>query len=193
MKAQNVDEYFENVPVGFNRVMSELRELAKKMPLIERLKWGAPAYCTSHIVFGLVVFKNHVAIWFHRGSEMSDPANVLISAQESTKNLRQWRFTKDAKIDRLLVANYMREAIEVDKRPKPSQTPPKIRAFEMPDILSEYLNRNKEEKAHFNAMAPSHQREFANYVGEAKREETQRSRADKVIAQIRKKMNHPKK
>jgi uncharacterized protein YdeI (YjbR/CyaY-like superfamily) len=37
----------------------------------------------------------------------------------------------------------------------------------------------------FDGLAPSHRREYAEFVGDAKREETRRRRAEQTVARLR--------
>ena len=63
-------------------------------PVQEHIKWGATCYTLDgKIIIGLAAFKNHCAIWFHQGSLLADPENILVNAQPGkTKMLRQVRF-----------------------------------------------------------------------------------------------------
>src|SRR5690606_39599904 len=53
-------------------------------------------------------FKNHFALWFYNGVFLKDPYKVLVSAQERTKALRQWRFHSMDEIDEKIILEYIR-------------------------------------------------------------------------------------
>jgi len=55
----------------------------------------------------------------------------------------------------------------------------------IPPELAEALARDDVARAAFDGLAPSHRREHAEFVGEAKREETRRRRAEQAIARLR--------
>ena len=56
----------------------------------------------------------------------------------------------------------------------------------IPDELTAALAQNADAKSAFAAMPPSHQREYVVWVGEAKRPETRRARAQKALAMMTK-------
>jgi Bacteriocin-protection, YdeI or OmpD-Associated/Domain of unknown function (DUF1905) len=55
----------------------------------------------------------------------------------------------------------------------------------IPPELAEALARDDRARAAFDGLAPSHRREHAEFVAEAKREETRRRRAEQAIARLR--------
>jgi hypothetical protein len=55
----------------------------------------------------------------------------------------------------------------------------------IPPELAEALARDDRARAAFDGLAPSHRREHAEFVAEAKREETRRRRADQTVARLR--------
>jgi uncharacterized protein YdeI (YjbR/CyaY-like superfamily) len=54
----------------------------------------------------------------------------------------------------------------------------------MPADFSAALGKNKKTLAAFDAFSPSHQREYIEWILEAKREETRAARVAKATAQI---------
>ena len=58
-------------------------------------------------------------------------------------------------------------------------------SVKVPPELAEALEGDPEARARFDRIAPSHRREYAEYVGEAKREETRRRRAEQTVARLR--------
>ncbi len=55
----------------------------------------------------------------------------------------------------------------------------------IPAELAEVLAADPESRSRFDGLAPSHRREYAEFVGEAKREETRRRRAEQTVARLR--------
>ena len=55
----------------------------------------------------------------------------------------------------------------------------------IPAELVEALAADPDVRSRFDGLAPSHRREFAEFVGEAKREETRRRRAEQTVARLR--------
>ena len=54
----------------------------------------------------------------------------------------------------------------------------------LPPELAEALAANDEARARFDALAPSHRRDHAEYVAEAKREETRQRRAKQTVDRL---------
>lgn len=54
----------------------------------------------------------------------------------------------------------------------------------LPAELAEAIAANDEARARFDALAPSHRREHADYVAEARREETRQRRAKQTIDRL---------
>lgn len=54
----------------------------------------------------------------------------------------------------------------------------------IPDVLSETLRKNTKARRLFMTMPPSHQREYCKFVAEAKKQETQATRAAKTVEMI---------
>jgi hypothetical protein len=59
------------------------------------------------------------------------------------------------------------------------------REVELPPALATALGEDQAAKAAFDALAPSHRTEFARWIGEAKREETRRSRVEQALQMLR--------
>lgn len=55
---------------------------------------------------------------------------------------------------------------------------------EIPDDFAAALNENPDALAKFEAMPPSHQREYAEAIAEAKKPETKRKRIEGAIVMI---------
>ncbi|MAT53505.1 MAG: hypothetical protein CMN32_03420 [Saprospirales bacterium] len=185
-KVNKVEEYIEK-HAEWATELNLLRQLISETELEETIKWGAPTYTLKgKNVVGLGAFKSYVGIWFFQGALLSDPKGLLINAQEgTTKALRQMRFQKLEEIDADTVTAYLHEAIlnqKQGKRIKPAKagTKPLI----IPDELQNALNENADLKAAFESLSLSHKREYADYVGEAKREETRLRRLEKIIPMI---------
>lgn len=59
------------------------------------------------------------------------------------------------------------------------------RTVELPQSLADALTGDTAAKAAFDALAPSHQKEFARWVDEAKREETKLKRVEQSLQMLR--------
>lgn len=157
-----------------------LKSIINKTELEETIKWGGLGYTyNGKNVLGIGGFKDYFTIWFHKGVFLKDDEGVLVNAQEGvTKSLRQWRFTSKEQVDEKQVLRYINEAIEVEKAGL--QVKPEKREFPVPEKLQEALAASPELASAFAGFTPYKQKEFNEYVGTAKREETILSRIEKI-------------
>ncbi len=141
---KTVDDYIDNAP-QWQAELKRLREIMNATPLVEEVKWGAPAYThNGKILVGVGGFKQWFCLWFHQGALLEDSDGVLVNAQEGkTKALRQWRMTSKNDIKPSIVKRYVKEAI-----------------------------------------TPGKQREYAEHVASAKRDDTKQKRIDKILPMI---------
>ncbi len=183
--AKTVEEYIAGKP-AWESELKQLREILAASPLEETVKWGGPCYtCDGKNLIGLGAYKSFVALWFYQGVLLRDPHNVLVNAQEGvTKAMRQWRMTSKADIKPSWIKAYIKEAIQHQKagneikadRSKPLLIPPE---------LQDRLKKSKTVTANFSALKKSLQREYADYISNAKRAETKQRRLDKIMPMIK--------
>ena len=157
-----------------------LKSVMNKTPLVETTKWGGPTYTyEGKNILGLGGFKNYFTIWFYKGVFLKDEANVLVNAQEGvTKSLRQWRFTSKDQIDEKLIIKYIEEAIEVEKAGLGVKSEKKETVI--PDLLQHELDASPALLEAFMKLTPFKQREYTEFIGGAKREETRLARMEKI-------------
>ena len=180
---KTVDHYLElEVPAHFKATFTALRDMIRESApeLKETLKWGAPCYVRTSNVVGIVVLKNYVALWFYQGALLDDPKNKLIQASEKTTGLRQLRFEKPEDIDATYLTDLLQQAVENDRQGRKVKPRRKQKPMPVPFELKQVLDSDATIKANFESLAPSHQREYIEYVGEAKRASTRERRAKKA-------------
>jgi uncharacterized protein YdeI (YjbR/CyaY-like superfamily) len=161
-----------------------LKAILAKTELTETTKWGGPVYVLDgKNVIGVGGFKNYFTIWFFNGVFLRDEKKVLVNAQEGvTKSLRQWRFTSKEEVNETAILDYILEAITNEKQGK-SIKPEKGKVF-VSDFFEKELDSNPILKEAFYKFSPYKQKEFLEYIETAKREETKRSRIEKIKPMI---------
>lgn len=181
---KTVDEYILNAHIG-KEILLVLRDLLKTTVLEETIKWGSPVYTfNGRNVAGMAAFKSYCGIWFFQGALLKDKAGVLINAQEDrTKAQRQWRFTSVDEIDDQLLLEYVNEAIENERQNKKVEIN-RDKPLIIPKEFHNALDNDSALKEHFYQFTKSRQREFADYISEAKQEKTRLTRLEKVIPLI---------
>jgi uncharacterized protein YdeI (YjbR/CyaY-like superfamily) len=184
-KVSSVEEYIEE-HTRFAEALTLLRGIINSTELEESIKWNAPIYALDgKNVIGLGAFKHHFGIWFFNGVFLKDEKNLLQSAQEKTKGLRQMRFESINEIDKNSVLAYVKEAIEnqrLGKEIKPSKTTKKD--ITVPEELQRHLKEHTVLFDAFKRLKPSKQREYCEFIAEAKRDATKQTRLDKITPMI---------
>lgn len=156
-----------------------LKSIVNKTGLVETIKWGAPVYThNGKNVLGVIGLKNYFALWFYKGVFLKDKAGVLVSADDNTKSLRQWRFSSKKDVDEKLLLLYIKEAIEVEEAGLAVK--PEKKETIIPELLQQELDNNAEIAAAFEKLSSYKQREYCEYISGAKQEKTKLSRLEKI-------------
>ena len=183
-KFKTVEDYIANHSQWQN-ALTKLRRILLSTEVEETVKWGSPVYTyNGKNIIGLGAFKSYVGIWFFQGAFLKDEKKNLINAQEGkTKGLRQWRFNSVDEMSEDLIKAYVLEAIENQKLGKEIK-PVKGKPLIIPPELQSALEQNEVLTEQFNKLSLSCKREYADYIGEAKREATKARRIEKIIPMI---------
>lgn len=181
---KTVDEYLAN-ETQWHAELVQLRKILNSTALEETVKWGAPCYTVDgKNVVGIGAFKSYFGLWFFQGALMSDDDKVLINAQEGkTKGLRQWRMSSKTEIKARAIKAYVKEAIDLQRsgqQIKVDRTKPLV----IPPELEQALGKSKKAQAGFAKLTKAKQRDYAEYISEAKRAETKKRRLQKIIPMI---------
>lgn len=147
----------------------------------ETLKWSAPAYMHHGIVCITAGFKKHVAVVLWKGPLILDTKGRR--ADEAWGDYGRVTSIDDLPARSTLI-KYLRKAaklneddVKVPKRAKPV----KAREVEVPEELAKALRKNKKAREAFESFSPSHRREYAQWISEAKREQTRAKRLATTI------------
>ena len=166
-------QVFANAPGACDRKEVVIRELPDR------------TFADAHIV-GMAGFKSYFGLWFHQGALLADDAGVLINAQEgTTRALRQWRMQSGKEIKPAIIRRYVKEAVQLVRDGK-RIGPEKKKALTLPPELKAALGKSKVAEKQFANLTPGRQREYADYIASAKRDETKTSRLKKIMPMIRK-------
>lgn len=181
---KNADEYIESNQKWENQLQA-LRDLMSDFPLKETIKWGIPVYTLDgKNLTGIAAFKNHCAIWFYKGALLSRNTKLLVNAQEEkTNSLRQIRFEEGDTINPDELKEYIAEAIELQRQGK-EVLPKTSKQLVLPAELQKKFADDKNAYDAFIGLPNGKQREFAEYISQAKKEETRENRLAKIIPMI---------
>ena len=161
-----------------------LKSIINKTQLVETEKCGAHIY--THInnnIIGIGCFKNYFVIWFFNGVFLKDEKKLLINAnEENTKGLRQMRFQSIEEINEKIILEYVNEAIANEE--KGLKIKPESKKNISCKLLENELKSDLDLRKAFNSFTPYKQREFMEYINEAKQEKTKISRLEKIKPMI---------
>jgi len=172
-----VDAYISKAAEFAQPLLRTLRGRAQEIApqAEEAIKWGMPAltYC-GKILCGYGGFKAHVVFYVHGASgrdqsdgmgsfgKMSGPADLPSKTEMSA-----------------LLKARIRE-IEAGPKPALRRKAPKP-PLEIPADLAKALKTSAAAAKTFDAFAPSHRREYIEWITEAKREETRLKRVKQAV------------
>jgi uncharacterized protein YdeI (YjbR/CyaY-like superfamily) len=184
-RARSVDGYIADA-THWQSELKRLREILVSTDLDETVKWGAPCYTFGgKNVVGMAAFKTYFGLWFYQGALLDDKMQVLINAQEGrTKVLRQWRLQSVEEIKPATIRRYVSEAVKLAREGR-AVTADRTRPVVIPPELKIALQGNKVVGNKFRKLRPGQQREYADYIAGAKREETKLRRIKKVLPMIK--------
>ncbi len=181
---KTADAYFREAE-KWSRELAKLRAILGSTALTEEVKWGGPCYTyRGKNVVGIGAFKSYFGLWFHQGALLEDDARVLVNAQQGkTRAQRQWRMQSAKDIRPRLIKRYVREAmgnVDAGVEIKAERSKPVV----VPDELGSALRRTNGATAAFRALRKGQQREYADYIRDAKRADTRKRRIDRILPMI---------
>ena len=142
----------------------------------ETLKWSMPHFDYKGIMCGMAAFKEHCAFGFWKAELILDRgASAEKSGMGSFGCIRS---LADLPAEKTLIG-YVKKAAALNEAgiKVPGKTKPKKRApLAMPDDLGAALKKNAKARKTFDGFSPSHRREYIEWITEAKREETRKTR-----------------
>jgi uncharacterized protein YdeI (YjbR/CyaY-like superfamily) len=136
----------------------------------------------------MAAFKHHCSFGFLKGARMSDPHRVMtIVGKTSMASFDKIVSLEDIPSDKVIF-QYIREAMKInDENVKISAKKPvskKISEVKIPAYLINALKKNKQVYATFTAFSNSHQKEYVEWITEAKTEITRNKRLETAIEWI---------
>lgn len=175
-----VDTYIEASAEFAQPILRKLRELFHRAcPEIEEsIKWSSPFFEYQGLVGNMTAFKQHVSYGFWKAGLMSDPEGILERAGNTQMAVLKASSVDDLPADAILI-QYIEEAVDLNARgvKVPRDRPAtEAKALEVPDDLSAALAMNEQALATFDGFSYSNQKDYVEWITEAKREATREKR-----------------
>jgi uncharacterized protein YdeI (YjbR/CyaY-like superfamily) len=175
-----VDAYIRKAAPFAQPILTRIRETvhAACPEAEEAMKWSFPHFLYKGLLCSMASFKQHAALGFWKGS-------LVTGGPRRADAMGQFgRITKvsDLPSNRVL-SGYIRKAatlndngVNAPRRPRRAAKPVK-----MPAVLTAALAKNRKARAGFDALGPSHQREYVEWITEAKTDETRGRRLAQAV------------
>ena len=176
-----VDAYLETKAADFAKpILVHLRDMLHQAcpDCEETLKWGMPSFLyKGKILAGFASFKAHATFGYWSGSQVVDTSGATPTAMGQFGRLA----SLDDLPDRATLIDLTRKAMRlIDDGVKPvhkTTKPP----FTVPQDLRAAIDAAPAAKATWDAFPPSCQREYVEWVTEAKRDETRTKRLNQTV------------
>jgi len=179
-KDPRIDAYIAKSAKFAQPILKRLRKLvhAGCPNAVETVKWGMPHFEYKGMLCGMAAFKEHCSFGFWNRA-------LKIPGKEGA--MGQFGCIKalsDLPDDGVLIG-YVREAArlnETGKKVGPIRR--KLKPLPVPPELRAALKKNPAALARFEGFSPSHRREYNEWIGEAKRDETRAKRIATAVGWI---------
>ena len=171
-KDPRIDDYIAKAAPFAQPILVHLRQIAHRaLPDAEEgIKWGMPHFMLAgKNVAGMAAFKAHVSLVVHG----------LTVEGEGMGALGKITSLADLPVDDELIALIRRGAKSLDAPKAKRQPKPEL---PVPPALAAALDANPRAKAAFASLAPSHRREYIEWIADAKRDATREKRVATAVA-----------
>lgn len=178
VRSPEVDLYIAEAAEFARPILEKIREAfhAGCPGVEERLKWGAPSFEYRGMLGGMAAFRRHVSFGFWKARIMSDPEGLFGGRPRASAMGVRVESLAELPSKRALVA-YVREARRLNEAGVKAARPvPSRRAVRTPPDLRAALANHAAARRTFESLAPSHRREYVEWIAEAKREDTRARR-----------------
>ncbi len=180
-----VDAYVARSAPFARPILERLRRLFHEAcpDIEETMKWRFPHFERRGIVGSMAAYKEYCSFGFWKGSIMKDPHGLFSPVGNTSMNARRITDVSQLPADRVLLS-YIREAVALNKKgvkvPARKKAEPRAN-LEVPAFFLAALHKNKKAKAAFESLSPSHQREYTEWLTEAKQQATRDKRLATAI------------
>lgn len=189
-----VDDYIASCAEWARPILERFRNAARAAStrIEEEIKWGVPNFTHHGIVANMAAFKNHVTVGFWRAKDLSDPEGLLTDSKNGAMCGMKITSLEEVPPQRVLVA-YFKEAMALNEKlaagraasrksgKKKKASTKTARKLDVPDWFTAALKKNRKARATFESFAWSYQRDYVQWLLEAKRETTRARRLETAI------------
>jgi hypothetical protein len=175
-----VDAYIKKAAPFAQPILADIRETVHDAcpDVEEAMKWSFPHFMYKGMLCSMASFKAHAAFGFWKGS-------LVTGGPRSEDAMGHFgRITKRADLPpaKALSALIKKAAALNDAGVKEPRAPKRAPApVKTPAILAKAFKTSAKAKAGYDAMSPSHRREYIEWITEAKSDETRSRRLAQAL------------
>ena len=191
MTDARVDAYIAKAQSFAEPILTHIRELMQKASpdIEETIKWGMPFFTLRGVIVGhMAAFKQHcsIGLW---GPEMTAALKTdgITDSGGGMGLFGKITSVKDLPAQKVLLG-YFRQAVAlIESGERTNSLPGRKKAKSakpapvVPEELTAALRKNKKAAATFAAFSPSCQREYTEWIADAKRQETKAKRVSQAV------------
>ncbi len=191
-----VDAYIAKAPAFAQPILTHVRAVIHAVcpDVVETMKWSVPHFDYQGPMFQMAAFKEHCRLVFWKGALLfGDPAATTTDGDVSdvpdgNSAGPYGRVTSVKDVPKSAFGTYVRKAaalnasgVKVVKAPRSAKGETVV-----PDDLAAALAQapHAKAKAAWDAFSPSHRREYAEWIGEAKAPATRQRRLEQTLEQL---------
>ena len=182
---KRVDAYIAKAGDFAKPILTELREIIHdNCPDVEEtIKWGVPFYDYHGPMCMTPAFKQHCKLGFWNSKLVYDEATRKAGIHEKLDRIESVKSLPPKKV----IAGFIKKAMKLNeegiKSPTRTNRAPKAE-ISMPKEFKGALAKNKKAKTAYDAFAPSHRREYLQWITEAKTDATRDRRIEQAVEWI---------
>ena len=183
-----VDAYIAKQKDFAKPILTHLRDVvhAACPDVEETMKWSMPFFdYNGSVMCRMAAFKEHAVFSFWKSSLIEGLAPNAADGDETTGGMGRLSSVKDLPSKKVLTG-FIKAAMKLNDEGVVVSRPRNTAKaeVEIPAELTSALAKNRRAKAAFEKFPPSHRREYAEWIGEAKRDETKAKRAAQAVEWI---------
>ncbi|HXT16439.1 MAG TPA: YdeI/OmpD-associated family protein [Gemmatimonadaceae bacterium] len=177
-KDKRIDAYIAKAPEFAKPILDTLRATVHEAcpECEETLKWSHPTFMYHGILCAMVAFKEYALLRFWKEKLLEVDGRNAVDVFGKATSVNDLPSKK-------LMASFIRKAMALNAEgtPLPKRPTKPKKALVMPDDFMAAIRKNKKALAAYDRFSPSHQREYVEWIVDAKREETRAKRIAQAV------------
>jgi bacteriocin resistance YdeI/OmpD-like protein/uncharacterized protein DUF1801 len=184
---KRVDGYIAKSRDFAKPILTHVREAVHEAcpDVVETIKWGMPAFDYKGPLCGMAAFKQHATFGFWKSSLVFAKGDKYAHDPNGMAAFGKMTSLSDLPPKKVLLGYISKAASLNDEGVKVQRAKPGSRKpIPTPAALAAALRKNKNAKAVYDAFPPSHKRDYNEWIGEAKTEQTRARRVAQAVEWI---------